>query len=384
VTERDKPSPETIAAQSLGWIDEKTRAVAPVLHLSSTFERDPDNQYRSGRAYARADNPAFDQVEAVLKELEGAEAAAVFSSGMAAATSVFMALAPGDHVVAPMAMYWLLRGWLLGFARHWGLETTLVDMTDLDAVRAAVRPGKTKLVWAESPANPLWDITDLAAVAEIAHASGARFVVDSTVATPVFTHPLELGADIVMHSATKYLNGHSDLIAGALATRTRDDTWERIQEIRVQSGAVLGSFEAWALLRGIRTLFPRVRAASANAMALALRLRTNAHVSHVLYPGLDDFPGHAIAARQMKGGFSGMLSIRVRGGEIAAIAAAANVRLWKRATSLGGTESLLEHRASVEGDDTPCPRDLLRLSTGVEDVGDLVADIEQALKKAHA
>jgi cystathionine gamma-synthase len=384
VTERDKPSPETIAAQSLGWIDEKTRAVAPVLHLSSTFERDPDNQYRSGRAYARADNPAFDQVEAVLKELEGAEAAAVFSSGMAAATSVFMALAPGDHVVAPMAMYWLLRGWLLGFARHWGLETTLVDMTDLDAVRAAVRPGKTKLVWAESPANPLWDITDLAAVAEIAHASGARFVVDSTVATPVFTHPLELGADIVMHSATKYLNGHSDLIAGALATRTRDDTWERIQEIRVQSGAVLGSFEAWALLRGIRTLFPRVRAASANAMALARRLRTNAHVSHVLYPGLDDFPGHAIAARQMKGGFSGMLSIRVRGGEIAAIAAAANVRLWKRATSLGGTESLLEHRASVEGDDTPCPRDLLRLSTGVEDVGDLVADIEQALKKAHA
>jgi cystathionine gamma-synthase len=380
----DKPAPETVAAQSLGWIDEKTRAVAPPLHLSSTFERDPDNQYRSGRAYVRADNPAFDQIEALLKELEAGAAAAVFSSGMAAATSVFMALAPGDHVVAPKAMYWLLRGWLLGFARHWGLSTTLVDMTDLDAVRSAVQPGKTKLVWAESPANPLWDISDLTAVAKIAHAAGARLGVDSTVATPVFTQALTLGADIVMHSATKYLNGHSDLIAGALVTRARDKEWERILAIRVESGGVLGSFESWLLLRGVRTLFPRVRAAAANAMALARALRTNPHVSHVLYPGLEHFPGHGIAARQMKGGFGGMLSIRVLGGEPAAIAAAANVRIWKRATSLGGTESLLEHRASVEGDDTPCPRDLLRLSAGIEDVSDLIADLEQALKKAHA
>jgi cystathionine gamma-synthase len=378
-----KLAPETIAAQSLGWVDDKTRAIAPPLHLSSTFERDPDNKYRSGRAYARADNPAFDQAEAVLAELEAGEASAIFSSGMAAATSVFMSLSPGDHIVAPRAMYWLLRGWLTGFARHWGLRTSLVDMSDLTAVANAIEPGKTKLVWAETPANPLWEITDLTAVAEMAHKAGARLAVDSTTATPVFTQPLTLGADIVMHSATKYLNGHSDLIAGALITAKQDESWERIKTIRVQSGGVPGSFEAWLLLRGMRTLFPRVRAAAANAMSLARAFEKNTRVSQVLYPGLEEFPGHKIAARQMKGGFGGMLSIRVRGGEAAAIATAANVRVWKRATSLGGTESLMEHRASVEGDDTPCPRDLLRLSAGIEDAHDLIADLEQALAKAH-
>lgn len=380
----DKPlSPESIAAQALGWIDEKTRAIAPPLHLSSTFERDSDNQYRSGRSYARADNPAFDQVEAVLKALEQGEEAAVFSSGMAAATSVFMALSPGDHVIAGKAMYWLLRQWLLGFARHWGLSTTLVDMTDLDDVARAIEPSKTKLIWAETPANPLWDIADIAKLAEIAHGAGARLGVDSTAATPVFTQPLALGADIVMHSATKYLNGHSDLIAGALVTRLCDAQWERIKTIRVQSGGIPGSFEAWLLLRGMRTLFPRVRTAAANALALAEALRADPHVASVLYPGLSSFPGHAVAARQMKGGFGGMLSIRVKGGEAAAIAAAANVRLWKRATSLGGTESLLEHRASVEGPDTPCPPDLLRLSAGIESPSDLLDDLKQALARAH-
>ncbi|MGA7710276.1 MAG: PLP-dependent aspartate aminotransferase family protein [Rhizomicrobium sp.] len=375
--------PETLAAQALGWIDEETRAVAPVLHTSSTFLRDADNQYRSGRNYARADNPAYDQPEAVLASLEKGEDAMLFASGMAAAAAVFLSLSPGDHVVVPTVMYWALRNWIAEFAARWGLLAEFVDMTDLTALQTAMRKGKTKLVWLETPANPLWDVTDIAAAAEIAHQAGARIAVDSTIATPVFTRPLELGADLVMHSATKYLNGHSDLVAGALATRIKDGEWERIAGVRRQIGGIIGSFEAWLLLRGMRTLFPRVRAASASAFKLADRLTSNPLVARVLYPGLPDFPGHEIAARQMTGGFGGMLSIRVRGGEAAAIATAAQVEIWKRATSLGGVESLIEHRASVEGPNTPCPRDLLRLSVGIEDSDDLAGDLEQALARAH-
>jgi len=386
MTDDAKPAmkPATVAAQALGWIEARTRAVSPPIHPSSTFIRDPDNQFRSGRSYARADNPTYDQAEAVIASLENAKAAALFSSGMAAATAVFLSLKPGDHVVAPKVMYWLLRSWLLGFATNWGLNVELVDMTDVSAIKSATRKGETKLIWAETPANPTWEITDLAAAAEIAHAAGARFAVDSTVGTPVFTRPLDLGADIVMHSATKYLNGHSDLIGGALATRMVDDQWSRIKSLRVQLGGVPGAFEAWLLLRGMRTLFPRVRTAAANALRLAEHFRGQPLVLDVLYPGLTNFPGHEVAKRQMQGGFGGMLSIRVKGGERAAIATAANVQIWKRATSIGGVESLIEHRASVEGPDTPCPKDLLRLSVGIEDVYDLIADFEQALTAAHA
>jgi cystathionine gamma-synthase len=375
-----KMKPATVAAQALGWIDEKTRGVSPPLHPSSTFIRDEDNQYRSGRAYARADNPTYDQCEAVLASLENGAGAALFASGMAAATAVFLGLKPGDHVVAPKAMYWLLRSWLLGFATDWGLEVTFVDQTDLSALRAAMRPGKTKLVWTETPANPTWDITDIAAAAEIAHAAGARLAVDSTVATPVFTRPLELGADLVMHSATKYLNGHSDLIGGALVTRADDAQWAKLKQLRAQLGGVPGTFEAWLLLRGMRTLFPRVRTAAASAMTIAEHFRGHPLIVDVLYPGLTNFPGHDIATRQMSGGYGGMLSVRVKGGEGAAIAAAAKVRIWKRATSIGGVESLIEQRASVEGPDTPCPKDLLRLSVGVEETSDLIDDLEQALR----
>ena len=379
--------PETIAAQALGWIDETTRAVTPPIHVSTTYLRDPDNQYRSGRIYARADNPAFDQAEAVLARLEQGAQALLFASGMAAATAVFQALAPGDHVLAPKVMYWSLRNWLMNFATHWGLLVELIDMSDAATVQAAIRPGKTKLVWVETPANPLWTITDIAAVAQVAHAAGARLAVDTTVGTPVLTQPLTLGADIVMHAATKYLGGHSDLIAGALVTRVDDDFWQRIRGVRAQLGATLGSFEAWLLLRGMRTLFLRVRHASASAMTLARHFAHHRDVEAVLYPGLPDAPGHAVALRQMHGGFGGMLSLRVKagalGGEAAAIATAANVQLWKRATSLGGTESLVEHRASVEGAGTPAPVDLLRLSLGIEDVRDLINDLEQALARAR-
>jgi cystathionine gamma-synthase len=376
--------PESIAAQALGWVDEKTRAITPAIHVSSTYLRDPDNEYRSGRVYARADNPAFDQAEAVMTQLEEGAQAALFASGMAAATAVFQALSPGDHVLAPKVMYWSLRNWLMNFATRWGLNVELIDMTDPAAVQAAVRPGVTKLVWIETPANPLWTVTDIAATAEIAHAGGALLAVDSTVASPVLTRPLTLGADIVMHAGTKYLNGHSDLVAGVLVTREDSEYWRRVKMVRAQIGGTLGSFEAWLLLRGMRTLYLRVRAASQSAQRIAEHFQGHPLVEAVLYPGLPGAHGHAVAARQMLGGFGGMMSIRAKGGEAAAIATAAHVELWKRATSLGGTESLIEHRASVEGAGTPAPPDLLRLSVGIEDAGDLIADLEQALQRAYS
>jgi len=373
----------SLAAQAMGWIDPVTKAVVPPIHMASTYQRDEDNGFRSGRIYARADNPTFDQVEATLAALEGGAKGLVFSSGMSAASACFLALAPGDHVVAPKVMYWSLRNWLAGFATQWGLKVEFVDADKLDAIAQAVKPGATRLVWLETPANPTWNVTDIAGAAEIAHEVGALLAVDSTVATPVLTRPIELGADIVMHSATKYLNGHSDLIAGALVGARDDEHWARLRTMRAQLGTILGQTEAWLLMRGMRTLFPRVQWACRSAELLAEKFAAHPMVSEVLYPGLASFAGHAAAKKQMKGGFGGMLSVRVKGGERAAIATAARVELWKRATSLGGVESLIEHRASIEGPGTPCPTDLLRLSVGVEDAADLHADLDQALKRAH-
>jgi cystathionine gamma-synthase len=380
---KNKFAAASLAAQAMGWIDPVTKAVVPPIHMASTYERDEDNGFRSGRIYARADNPTFDQVEATLAALEGGPKALVFSSGMSAASACFLALAPGDHVVVPKVMYWSLRNWLAGFATQWGLKVEFVDATELDAIAAAVKPGATKLVWLETPANPTWAVTDIAAAAEIAHKAGALLAVDSTVATPVLTRPIELGADIVMHSATKYLNGHSDLIAGALVGARDDGHWAKLRTIRAQLGTILGQTEAWLLMRGMRTLYPRVHWACRSAEALAAKFAAHPMVSEVLYPGLASFAGHATAKKQMTGGYGGMLSVRVRGGERAAIATAARVELWKRATSLGGVESLIEHRASIEGPGTPCPPDLLRLSVGVEESSDLYSDLDQALTRAH-
>ena len=375
-------SKASLLAQAMGKIDEASRAVTPPIHVTSTFIRDPDNQYRSGNVYGRPDNETVREVESVLTMLEGAAASIVLGSGMSAATAVFLALQPGDHVVAPTVMYWALRNWLKDDATAWGLSVDFVDTADLDAVRGAVKKGATKLVWIETPANPMWSVTDIAAVAEIAHAAGARLAVDSTVPTPILSQPLSLGADIVMHSATKYLNGHSDVLAGALCTAREDEFWTRIKRVRAMLGQILGPFEAFLLLRGLRTLDLRVRAMSAAAMTVAEHFAADPRVLDVLYPGLPGHGGHAVAKKQMTGGFGGMLSIRVRAGEEAAIRTAANVKLWKRATSLGGVESLIEHRASIEGPGTPCPSDLLRLSVGLEAPSDLIADLEQALK-AH-
>ncbi|WP_186419156.1 aminotransferase class V-fold PLP-dependent enzyme [Bosea sp. CS1GBMeth4] len=376
--------PRSLAAQALGKIDPLTKAVVPPIHVATTYVRDEDNAYSSGFVYGRPDNETVHEAQAVLAMLEEAEAGALlFGSGMAAATAVFQALSPGDHVVASKVMYWALRSWLLTEATRWGLKIDFVETDDLARLKAAMKPGVTRLVWVETPSNPLWTITDIAAAAEIAHAAGAKLAVDSTCASPVHTRPLTLGADIVMHAATKVLNGHSDVIAGALCAREDDAFWARVKTVRKMQGAILGPFEAYLLMRGMRTLHLRQERQSASALALATKLSAHPLVSRVLYPGLPQHPGHDIAARQMEGGFGFMLSVQVIGGETAAIKSAAHVELYKRATSLGGVESLIEHRASIEGAGSPCPPDLLRLSTGIEDVDDLYGDLDQALKAGH-
>lgn len=377
-------SPETATAQALGKIDPETRALVPPIHPSTSYERDADGGYRSGRAYTRPHNPTYDEPQALLAMLERGRDCVLSASGMAACTAVFQAMLPGDHVVAPRVMYWALRKWLLDFALPWGLEVDFVDTCDPDALAAAMRPGRTRLVWLETPANPTWAITDIALAAEIAHGVHARLAVDNTVATPVLTRPIELGADLVVHSASKYLNGHSDVLAGAIVCAREDSFWQRIRAWHRDAGAMLGPFEAWLLLRGMRTLFVRVTRCCESAAAIARHFEAHPRVAQVLYPGLASHDGHALAARQMNGGFGGMLSLRHRGGEAAAIAAAAAVRVFKRATSLGGVESLIEQRASVEGPATPVPADLLRLSIGLESPADLIADLDQALERSAA
>jgi cystathionine gamma-synthase len=336
---RKSPRPATLAAQALGGIDEATGALVLPVHTATTFVRDPDNQYRRGRSYGRADNPSYDQPQALLTALEGGIASLLSSSGMAAAAAVVHCLPRDSHVVAPRVMYWGFRSWLKNFAEAWGIDVEFVDATSLDTLHQTVRPGRTRFVWIETRANPLWSITDIAGAAEIARAAGALLAVDSTAATPVLTQPLALGADLVMHSATKYLNGHSDVIAGSLTTARDDEFWTRLCTARSGGGAILGSFEAYLLLRGMRTLFPRVERACRSAQQIAEALSDHPSVLEVLYPGLPRHPGHAVAARQMTGGFGGMLSVRVKGGTEAAIAAAARVEIWKRATSLGGSRA---------------------------------------------
>jgi len=371
---------ETLAAQAMGEVDQHSGDLVPSIHMSTTFERQADGSYLQDRVYTRADNPTFEPAERVLNALEGGCGCALFASGMAATTAIFQSLVPGDHVLVARVLYWGVRKWLAEFALTWGLDVEFVDTGNLTDLARAIRPGRTRLIWIETPANPMWDITDLAAATSVAHAADVLVVVDNTVATPVLTRPIAHGADLVVHSATKYLNGHSDVLAGAVVTARQDALWERIRSWRRNAGAVVGPFEAWLLQRGMRTLFLRVRRASDTALVLARHFEGHPMLDAVLYPGLANHPGHAIASRQMEGGFGGMLSIRVSGGEPAAMAVAAAVRVFKRATSLGGVESLVEHRRSTEGPSSPVPGDLLRLSIGLETPEDLIADLEAALQ----
>lgn len=370
---------ETLAIHAGHTPDPATGAVMSPIHLSTTFERAADGSYPSGYVYTRTANPNRHELEATLAALEGGAAAAAFASGLAATGAIFQALAPGDHVLFPDDVYFGAGRLLRELMAPWGLRYSIVNMADLDAVRAAVRP-QTRLVWVETPSNPLLKITDIAAVAEIAHAAGARCAVDNTWPSPVGQQPLALGADLVMHATTKYLGGHSDVLGGAVVVREVDEFFERIRLVQTIGGAVPSPFDCWLLLRSLRTLPYRMRAHSANAQRVAEFLAEHPAVAAVHYPGLPTHPGHAVARRQMKL-YGGMLSIQVRGGAEEAMAVAARVRLFTRATSLGGVESLIEHRASVEGAHTTTPANLLRLSIGLEHPDDLIADLAQALAR---
>ena len=372
---------ETIAAQAAHQIDAATGAVAPPIYLSTTFERDPDGEFSRGFVYSRADNPNRRALEHCLALLEGGEAgsavAAAFASGSAATAAVFQALAPGDHVIAPDDCYHGTSRMLREVFALWGVETSFVNMSDTDAVQQAVRPN-TRLVWVETPSNPLLNITDVAGVASIAHAAGALCACDNTWATPMLQRPLELGADLVVHSTTKYLSGHEDVTGGVVVSREDSPFFQRVLLIQNVCGPVPAPFDAWLTLRGIRTLHVRMPVHSANAGRLARFLQDHPRVSAVHYPGLPEHPGHDIAARQMAD-FGGMLSFQVIGGRDAAMRVATRTQLFVHATSLGGTQSLIEHRASIEGPETATPDDLLRVSAGLENIDDLIADLAQAL-----
>ena len=368
---------ETLAVHAGHEIDAATGAVATPIHLSTTFERDAEGGYPHGYIYGRSANPTRHALEEGLAALEGGEEAAAFASGLAASSAVLQTLTPGDHVVAPTDVYHGMTKLLREVYMRWGLEVSFVDMTNLDEVKRAVQP-RTKLFWVETPSNPVLKITDIAAVAEIAHAAGAICACDNTWA-PIVQRPLDLGADLVMHSTTKYLGGHSDVTGGAVIAKAKTVFLERIREIQTTCGAVPSPFDCWLILRGMRSLPWRMRAHSENALKVATWLADHQRVDAVHYPGLAAHAGHEIAARQMSE-FSGMLSFEVRGGSEAALSVAAKTEIFIRATSLGGVESLIEHRASIKGEDPRTPPGLLRLSIGLEHPDDLIEDLAEALE----
>jgi len=375
-----KSSIETDIAQGMHYLDPLTGSVVPPIMPSTTFARDENYALVSPEhSYGRDENPSYLTAEKMLMRMEGGSDAMLFSSGMAAAAAVVQSLEPGSHVVIPSVMYWGLRKWIVAFCARWGIELDQFDSADPDDLAGKVKAGRTSLIWIETPTNPTWDIIDIETAAEIAHGAGAVLAVDSTVPTPVLTRPIEFGADIVMHSATKYLNGHGDVVAGALIAATQDDYWERVSTVRAEAGAILGSFEAWLLQRGMRTLFMRVRQASATALAIAEHFENYDGIEAVRYPGLESHQGHEVAKKQMVGGFGGMLSLCIAGGETAALDMIKRCNVFIRATSLGGVESLIEHRYSIEGPDSPIPPNLVRVSVGAERVDDLIADLEQAI-----
>ncbi|WP_421786463.1 trans-sulfuration enzyme family protein [Hyphobacterium sp.] len=372
---------EIAAVQALHAIDSETGAVIPPIHPSSTYARDAENALIGPSDYRRPDGPTERQVAAVIAYLEGAADTRIFASGMAAIATVFETVPTGGHVVAQTEMYYGAKALLNRLAQKRRLTVDFVEPGDTDALASVIREDETDLVWIETPANPSWKIADIAACADIAHRAGAMLGIDSTCAPPCTTRPLALGADIVMHSATKYLNGHSDVLAGVLSTREKTARWAEIYDVHNKTGAVPGAFDSWLLMRGLRTLFLRFERQSANAMAVAEAMQDHPAISHVLYPGLLSHPGHDIAARQMTNGFGGMLSLRLAGGFDAARRLAAATKVFIQATSLGGVESLIEHRQPIEGPDSPTPKDLVRLSCGIEPAEALIDDLRQALDR---
>ncbi len=367
---------ETLAVHA-GRVPDETGGVAPPIHLATTFERDETGTPLGGHTYIRESHPMHDLLEAALAPLDGGLAALSFSSGMAAGVAVLQSLQPGGRVVLPEDVYYGYRVAAKEFLPAWGLAADFCDMTDLAALKRTLAAGAS-LLWLETPSNPLLSITDLSAASALGRAAGAVVLVDSTFATPALQRPIEQGADVVLHATTKYFGGHSDVQGGALVFRKKDSLFEKVRHVRHILGAVAAPFNSWLVLRGLRSLACRMARHSANGLAVAEALASHPAVTAVHYPGLQSHPGHAVAARQMSS-FGGMLSFRVRGGAEAAIRSVARAKLFTRATSLGGVESLIEHRATTEGPGGTAPPDLVRISVGLEHPEDLEADLRQAL-----
>ncbi len=378
-----KLAPATRIAQALRYVEDSTGAIVPPIQLTSTYARDENYDTRKPYFYKRDGGPTTELAEAVLADLENAADSLLFSSGMSAATAVIEHLDAGAHVVLPRVMY---HGVLMQFQRYAAksrLRLSFYDAGDLSGMAEAVETGVTSLVWVETPNNPDWAVTDIKAAAQIAHDAGARLLTDCTGTPPCAVRALDMGADISFHSATKYLNGHSDITAGVLSTKTVGPSWEELLTIRKLHGTVLQAFDAWLLIRGMRTLFLRYEKSTDNALILAKHFEAHPAIKSVLYPGLPSHPGHAVAKRQTGGQYGGMLSIITHGTEQSAIDVARYCELFYPATSLGGVESLIEHRKTVSGEGFPVDPCLLRLSVGIEDVSDLIADLEQALMRAR-
>jgi cystathionine gamma-synthase len=369
---------ETLAIQTTLSHDANAGAVVAPIYLSTTFEREADGSYQHEHVYSRASNPNRQALEKSLAEIENGAVALSFSSGMAATTALFQSLKSGDHIIMPDDLYYATSVLVEEVFGQWGLTLTKVDMTDLEEIKKAIQPN-TKLLWVETPSNPQLKITDIQAVADLAHSIGALVAVDNTWATPIMQRCFDLGVDVVMHSTTKYFGGHSDILSGALVFKEAGELSTKIATIQKLTGAVSSPFDCWLLSRGIKTLPLRVKAQTANAMKLAEYLSTHPQIEAVHYPGLPSHPQHEIAKKQMKGGFGGMLSVQVKGDAKNAMALTGKLKLFTTATSLGGVESLIEHRKSVESADSPTPENLLRVSVGIEDIEDLIEDWKIAL-----
>ena len=377
-----KPSIVTRVAQALHFVEEETGAVIPSIQPAATYARDENYEIRKPYWYRRDGSQTTAHAEAIIAELEGAKDSLLFSSGMSACTAVIEHLPTGAHVVAPRVMYHGVLQQIQNYEANGRITASYYTAGNLEELAAAIRPGETQLVWVETPNNPNWEVTDIAAAAEIAHGAGARLLSDCTGTPPCITRALDFGADFSFHSATKYLNGHSDITGGVLSVAETGQFWEDIFQIRKLQGTVLHSFDAWLLIRGMRTLFLRVEKSCRNAMAVARHFEGHQHLEAVLYPGLPSDPGHEVAKRQTGGRFGGMMSIIVKGTEQTAIDVTRFCELFYPATSLGGVESLIEHRKTVSGDGFPVHPRLLRLSIGIEDAEDLIYDLEQALSRA--
>ena len=362
-------------------IKDGSGAVMSPIILSTTFERGDDGiSYPGGYFYARYDNPNRHSLENKLAKMENGAACVSFASGLAAATQVFQSLKSGDHILIPDDTYFSIRSILDQMFGAFGISYTLADMTNHAAVENSIQPN-TVIIWIETPSNPSLKVTDIEAIVSIAKKHNCFTVADNTWATPFYTRPTDLGVDITLHSTTKYLGGHSDILGGALIFKETNERYERIRAFQKLGGAVPSPYDCWLLCRSLATFAARMPIHSANAMQLAQYLEAHPKIERVLYPGLASHPQHTVAAKQMQKGYGGMLSVLVKGDRAAALQLAGELKLFTHATSLGGVESLIEHRKSIEGDASPTADNLLRISVGIEDIQDLIGDFKQALAK---